>query len=92
MKERVKRGGCIRDRQRGEMRVFSFHYIGSLKRIEGGVGGLEGREEEEKNVLVRAGVSGGAARRAGAIRRHSADKYGSPQKWSSSGLKTMAYE
>lgn len=34
---------------------------------------------EEKNVLVRMGISGGAARRAGAIRRHSADKYGTPQ-------------
>lgn len=46
VKERVKRGGCIRDRQRGEMRVFSFHYIGSLKRMEGGVGwGGGGRGE-----------------------------------------------
>lgn len=58
----------IRDRQQGEMCVFSFHYTGSLKRMG-----------EEKNVLVRMGVSGGAGRRAGAIRWHSADKYGTPQ-------------
>lgn len=66
--ERVKRESWIRDRQQGEMCVFSFHYTGSLKRMG-----------EEKNVLVRMGVSGGAGRRAGAIRWHSADKYGTPQ-------------
>lgn len=69
--ERVKRRereSWIRDRQQGKMCVFSFHYTGSLKRMG-----------EEKNVLVRMGVSGGAGRRAGAIHRHSADKYGTPQ-------------
>lgn len=70
-RERVKRRereSWIRDRQQGKMCVFSFHYTGSLKRMG-----------EEKNVLVRMGVSGGAGRRAGAIHRHSADKYGTPQ-------------
>lgn len=70
-RERVKRReieSWIRDRQQGKMCVFSFHYTVSLKRM--GV---------EKNVLVTMGVSGGAGRRAGAIHRHSADKYGTPQ-------------
>lgn len=38
------------------MCVFSFHYTGRLKKMG-----------EEKNVLVRMRVSGGAGRRASAI-------------------------
>lgn len=68
-KERRKRGSWIRDRQRGKTCVFSFHYTGSLKRMGG----------RKKMSLSEWGVSGGAGRRAGAIRRHSADKYGTPQ-------------
>lgn len=67
-----KRGSKERESDKrqtaGKMCVFSFHYTGSLKKMG-----------EEKNVLVTMGVSGGVWRRVSAIRRHSADKYGTPQ-------------
>ena len=68
VKRRERESWDKRQTAKGKMCVFSFHYSGSLKRMG-----------EEKNVLVRTGVSGGVGRRAGAIRRHSADKYGTPQ-------------
>lgn len=64
-REKEERGT---ERRQGKTCVFSFHYTKSLRRMG-----------EEKNVPVRTGVSGGAGRRAGAIHRHSADKYGTPQ-------------
>lgn len=71
-KRERKRGSKERESDKrqtaGKMCVFSFHYTGSLKKMG-----------EEKNVLVTMGVSGGVWRRVSAIRRHSADKYGTPQ-------------
>lgn len=53
----VKRVSCIRDRQRRETLVFSFHYVGSFGGSEGGGGGGGGSGRgaaEWKNESLQA--------------------------------------